>query len=309
MEFAIPRLGFAQARRLLLWQGRLRSNEPTQILVCAVIGALIGAFTTGLHRLVDLSHGLIFNISGEHSLSSAIGVDMQRVMIVPAMGEAWILGIGVMVMRRVRPNRRGRPDRGQRALHGGRMSMTEQPAASDRDHLVQHGRRLGRHGGWLQPARRRHPRQDRPVLPALRREDQRMLCRRAGAGARRSLPPSMHPLAGAFYGYELIIGGYSVRALAPVAAASLAAMRSANAALLHPTELFVIGPFPEDPELVLPDVRRARRSRGRLQRAGHAIGHLGRAAAAPPAGNAAMAASQRSAGCWSAAWRLPCRRC
>jgi hypothetical protein len=42
MAFAIPRLG--QARRILLLQGRLRSNEPTQILVCAVFGALVGAF-------------------------------------------------------------------------------------------------------------------------------------------------------------------------------------------------------------------------------------------------------------------------
>ena len=101
MEFAIPRLGLAQARRLLLLQGRLRSNEPTQILVCAAFGALIGAITTGLHRLVDLSHTLIFNISGEHSLSSGIGVDLERVLIVPAVGGL-ILGLGVVIMRRVR---------------------------------------------------------------------------------------------------------------------------------------------------------------------------------------------------------------
>ena len=31
-------LGLAQARRFLLLQGRLRSNEPTQIFVCAVFG-------------------------------------------------------------------------------------------------------------------------------------------------------------------------------------------------------------------------------------------------------------------------------
>ena len=52
MDFAIPRL--AQARRILRLQGgRLRSNEPTQIFVCAAFGAVIGALTAALHRLVD----------------------------------------------------------------------------------------------------------------------------------------------------------------------------------------------------------------------------------------------------------------
>ena len=123
MEFAIPRLGLAQARRLLLLQGRLRSNEPTQILVCAAFGGLIGATTIGLHRLVDLAHTLIFNISGEHALSSGLGVDLNRVLFVPALGGL-ILGISVMIMRRVRPTDVVDPIEAN-ALHGGRMSMTD----------------------------------------------------------------------------------------------------------------------------------------------------------------------------------------
>ena len=100
MDFRFSALG--QARRILLLQGRLRSNEPTQILVCAAFGGLIGATTIGLHRLVDVAHTLIFNILGGHTLSSGLGIDPQRLLIVPALGGL-ILGISVMIMRRVRP--------------------------------------------------------------------------------------------------------------------------------------------------------------------------------------------------------------
>jgi chloride channel protein, CIC family len=241
MELGLPRLGFARARQLLLLQGRLRSNEPTQILVCAVFGALIGAFTTGLHRLVDLSHELIFNITGEHALSSGIGVDMQRVLIVPALGGL-ILGIGVMVMRRVRPTDVVDPIEAN-ALHGGRMSMTDSLRlliATIWSNMA--GVSVGMEAGYSQLGA--------AVLAKvgqyfrLRREDQRIF---VGAGAAAAIAAAFNaPLAGAFYGYELIIGGYSVRALAPVAAASLAATLSERA-LMHPTELFVIGPFPEIP--------------------------------------------------------------
>jgi CIC family chloride channel protein len=242
MELGLPRLGFAQARRLLLLQGRLRSNEPTQILVCAAFGALIGVFTTGLHRLVDLSHRLIFDISGEHSLSSGIGVDMHRVMIVPAVGGL-LLGLSVMVMRRVRPTDVVDPIEAN-ALHGGRMSMTDSLRlliATVWSNMS--GVSVGMEAGYSQLGA--------AILAKvgqyfrLRREDQRIF---VGAGAGAAIAAAFNaPLAGAFYGYELVIGGYSVRALAPVAAASLAATLSERA-LLHPTELFVIGPFPDIPQ-------------------------------------------------------------
>ncbi|MBS0523199.1 MAG: chloride channel protein [Proteobacteria bacterium] len=242
MEFAIPRLGLAQARRLLLLQGRLRSNEPTQILVCAAFGGLIGATTIGLHRLVDLAHTLIFNIAGDHTLSSGIGVDPQRVMIVPALGGL-ILGLSVMIMRRVRPTDVVDPIEAN-ALHGGRMSMKDSLRL-----LIAtvwsnaSGVSVGMEAGYSQAGA--------AILAKLgqyfrlRREDQRIFVA-AGAGAAIAAAFNA-PLCGAFYGYELILGGYSVRALAPVAAASLAATLSERA-LLHPTELFVIGPFAEIPQ-------------------------------------------------------------
>ena len=80
MDLAILRL--AQARRVLLLQGRLRSNEPTQIFVCAAFGALIGALTAGLHHLVDWAHQIVFNIAGNHfRLIARINYRVQAVYI------------------------------------------------------------------------------------------------------------------------------------------------------------------------------------------------------------------------------------
>jgi CIC family chloride channel protein len=50
------------------------------------------------------------------------------------------------------------------------------------------------------------------------------------------------PLAGAFYGFELILGTYSTRALVPVAVAALASVLTERA-LINPEPLFVVGQF------------------------------------------------------------------
>src|SRR4029079_11810898 len=89
----------------------------------AVFGALVGAFTAGLHEAVDLGHRVIFRIAGSHTLSTGIGIEVGRVLWVPAFGGL-ILGLGVILMRRVRPTQVVDPIEAN-ALHGGRMSMTD----------------------------------------------------------------------------------------------------------------------------------------------------------------------------------------
>jgi len=128
MAFKFPNLAGSAAalkwaRRLLLLQGRLRSNEPTQILVCALFGAVIGALVAGLHSTVSWMHDIAFNLSVDQTLSAGIGVDPNRIMVIPALGGL-ILGVGALVMRRYRPNDVVDPIEAN-ALHGGRMSMKD----------------------------------------------------------------------------------------------------------------------------------------------------------------------------------------
>ena len=74
----------------------------------------------------------------------------------------------------------------------------------------------------------------------LRRTDQRIF---VGAGAAAAIAAAFNaPFAGAFYGYELILGTYSVRALAPVAAAALAATFTERA-LIDPEPIFSVEQF------------------------------------------------------------------
>ncbi|CAN5401201.1 chloride channel protein [soil metagenome] len=239
MEFRIPALG--QARRILLLQGRLRSNEPTQIFVCGVFGALVGALIAGLHRLIDVVHNLAFNLSGSFTLSTGIGVDPMRILIVPVAGGL-VLGIVVAIMRRVRPAEVVDPIEAN-ALHGGRMSMTDSLRLLMATFWSNaSGVAVGMEAGYSQIGA--------AVLAKvgqyfrLRRPDQRIF---VGAGAGAAIAAAFDaPLAGAFYAFELIIGGYSVRALAPVAAATLSATL-VERAILDPTALFLVGPFPAIP--------------------------------------------------------------
>src|SRR5258708_30582348 len=121
MSERVTAAGGGQTRRFFRMQSRLRSNEPTQIFVCAVTGSPVGALVAGLHWLVDFLHQVGFAVSGDHSLSTGIGVDPMRVMIVPAAGGL-VLGLGALIMRRFRSNDVVDPIEAN-ALHGGRMSM------------------------------------------------------------------------------------------------------------------------------------------------------------------------------------------
>ena len=227
----------SQARRLFRMQSRLRSNEPVQIFVCAAVGAVIGAMVAGLRLLVDWLHRLSFNLSGEHTLSTGIGVDPLRILIVPAVGGL-VIGLSALIMRRIRPKDVVDPIEAN-ALRGGIMSMTDSLrllVATVASNAV--GAAVGMEAGYSQLGA--------GVLAKvgqyfrLRRDDQRIF---VGAGAAAAIAAAFNaPFAGAFYGYELILGTYSVRALAPVAAAALAGT-FAERALIDPEPIFSVEQF------------------------------------------------------------------
>lgn len=221
-------------RRLFRMQGRLRSSELAQIFLCAVMGALIGALIGGLHELVDFCHHLAFNIQGDRTLSTGIGVDLERILYVPAIGGL-VLGITTLILRRFRSNDIVDPIEAN-ALHGGRMSLRDSLRLL-MDTFVSNicGVSVGMEAGYSQLGA--------VVLSKvgqyfrLRRTDQRVF---VAAGAAAAIAAAFNaPVAGAFYGYELILGGYAISALAPVAAASLCGTLAVRA-LGHSDSLFVV---------------------------------------------------------------------
>ncbi|HEY2034273.1 MAG TPA: chloride channel protein [Rhizomicrobium sp.] len=232
------RIVYLQRRWRVLFanvQRDVRSSEMAQIVACAAIGAIVGGVTNYLRLFIDLAHKLIFNLPKHVALSAGTGADHWRLMFVPAIGGL-ILGIGAWIVRRYRATEIVDPVEAN-ALFGGRMSLLDSVRLTLMT-LVSNasGASLGMEAGYSQLGAALFSRFGREFR--LRREDQRIF---VTAGAAAAIAAAFNaPLAGAFYGFELILGSYMPRALAPVAVASVCATLTQRA-LNKPEPLFEIG--------------------------------------------------------------------
>ena len=234
-KVALRDIGRVGRAWLGLLRRQFRSSEVSQILACAITGSAVGVLVAAVRSGIDLLHHLSFRVAGGHSLSAGIGVDPYRVLIVPALGGL-LLGIAALIVQRYRRPEIVDPIEAN-ALHGGRMSMID----SLRLFLATivsnaAGASVGMEAGYSQFGSSIFSSLGQYFT--LRRADQRTF---VSAGAAAAIAAAFNaPLAGAFYGFELIQGNYAIRALAPVGAATLAAVLTERA-LIHPEPLFVVG--------------------------------------------------------------------
>ena len=194
----------------------LRSSEPAQILLCALIGGLVGALVAGMRQSVELLHRLDFLLGPGSFLSAAQDVNRWRIAIVPAAGGLF-LGLTALLWRRFRPGEIVDPIEAN-ALYGGRMSLTDSARLAISTMISNAaGASLGMEAGYSQFGSGLFSTVGQYFH--LRRADQRVF---VTAGAAAAIAAAFNaPLAGAFYGYELVLGSYLPRALAPVAVASV----------------------------------------------------------------------------------------
>jgi CIC family chloride channel protein len=214
-------------------QRGLRDVELGQILLCAAMGVLVGAAVDLLREGVTWLHVFDFGIPADHYLSEGIGIRTSRLLFVPALGGL-LLGLMALLVRR-RFSDIADPIEAN-ALHGGRMSL--------RDSLWltfttvwsnAAGASLGMEAGYSQLGAGFYSWVGRWFR--LRRADQRIF---VTAGAAAAIAAAFNaPLAGSFYGYELILGSYTTRALAPVMVASVAAALTQRA-MSHMKDLFTV---------------------------------------------------------------------
>lgn len=215
-------------------QRNLRSSEPAQILACGIVGSAIGAIVGGLRRGIDHLHRISFNLPDGYSLSTGLGVDPQRLLLIPVLGGL-ALGIGALIVRRCNALEVIDPIEAN-ALYGGHMPLF----ASLRlvvATIVSNasGAAVGMEAGYSQLGSSFFSYIGERL--SLRRADQRVF---VGAGAAAAIAAAFNaPLAGAFYGFELILGTYMTKALAPVAVATLASVLTERA-LIHPEPLFIV---------------------------------------------------------------------
>ena len=184
-------------------------------MLAAIIGAIAGLVVAAMGEAVGFMHLVFFGLDPGERLSGRVALDPLHAFLPPCLGGLLFGLVSAYIARRrgteVDPIEAN-------ALHGGRMSMRGSLiVAAQTVWSSGIGASVGLEAGYTQLGQR-HRLGDRPVF-RLRRSDMRVL---VGCGAAAAIAGAFGaPLGGAFYGFELIIGSYSIASLAPVGMASL----------------------------------------------------------------------------------------
>jgi CIC family chloride channel protein len=213
----------------------VRARESSLILLAALVGVIAGLVVAAMGGAVDLLHEVLFKLQHGERLSARLTLDPVLALSVPLLGGL-IFGATTEVIRRWRPEREIDPIEAN-ALHGGRMSLLGSIiVAAQTVWSSGVGASVGLEAGYTQLASGIASRVGTAFR--LRRGDLRIL---VGCGAAAGIAGAFGaPLAGAFYGFELIIGSYSPSGLAPVGIASLIGFLVARQ--LEPAELGIVAP-------------------------------------------------------------------
>ena len=213
----------------------VRARESSLIVLAAAVGAIAGLVVTAMGTGVDTLHRLLFHLEPGVRLSGLVRLDPLIAISVPLLGGL-AFGIARELIAHWRPEREVDPIEAN-ALHGGRMSLLGSIiVAAETVWSSGVGASVGLEAGYTQFASGIASRIG--MAFRLRRADLRIL---VGCGAAGGIAGAFGaPLAGAFYGFELIIGGYTPNSLAPVAVSALIGYLVAHA--LAPAEIGVVAP-------------------------------------------------------------------
>jgi len=201
----------------------VRARESSVIALAVLVGTLAGLAVAGMGELVSLMHQVLFALDPGERLSGRAAIDPLRAILVPTIGGLLFGLISAYIARRrgteVDPIEAN-------ALHGGRMSMRGSLiVAAQTIWSSGIGASVGLEAGYTQLASGLGSAVGRAFR--LRRSDMRTM---VGCGAAGAIAGAFGaPLGGAFYGFELIIGSYSIQGLAPVGMASLMGYLAARA--------------------------------------------------------------------------------
>ncbi|MEH2501040.1 CIC family chloride channel protein [Bradyrhizobium sp. AZCC 1678] len=213
-KMATPSRYLEAPRRLRAF---VRAHETSLVVLAAMIGTIGGLVVLAMSVAVAALHALLFNISIAERLSSQPSVETLRAVLVPSLGGL-LLGVALLLLLRWRPAREIDPIEAN-ALHGGRMSFRGSViVALQTTWSSGVGASVGLEAGYTQLASGLAASLGRGFH--LRRADQRIM---VGCGAAAAISGAFGaPLAGAFYAFELVIGGYTSASLTPVGVAAVA---------------------------------------------------------------------------------------
>ena len=202
----------------------VRAHELSLVVLALMVGAIGGLGVAAMGAAVEGMHVLLFNVEAGERLSSQYSIEPLRALLVPSLGGL-LLGLAFLLLQRFRPAREIDPIEAN-ALHGGRMSFRGSViVASQTVWSSGVGASVGLEAGYTQLASGLAATLGRAFH--LRRADQRIM---VGCGAAAAIAGAFGaPLAGAFYAFELVIGGYTPASLTPVGVAAVAGYFVAHA--------------------------------------------------------------------------------
>ena len=193
----------------------VRARESSVIVLAVIIGVVAGLAVAAMGEAVGLMHQVFFGLDPGERLSGRVSLDPIRAFLPPTLGGL-LFGLVTAYITRRRGTEVDPIE--ANALHGGRMSMRGSLiVAAQTVWSSGIGASVGLEAGYTQIASGIASAIGRSFR--LRRSDMRVL---VGCGAAAAIAGAFGaPLGGAFYGFELIIGSYSIASLAPVGMASL----------------------------------------------------------------------------------------
>ncbi|MFN7137230.1 MAG: chloride channel protein, partial [Thermomonas sp.] len=195
-----------------------RTRDGAFLLLALLVGLLAGGLSLLQEHLAHALQAWWYGLPDDATHLSALPrVDPLLLLALPLFG----LVIGLISLF-ARARRRQLVDAVEaNALHGGRMSMRDNLIVSAQTILSNgSGASVGLEAAYAQMGAGAGSQLGRVLR--LRRADIRTL---VGTGAAAAIAAAFDaPLAGAFYGFEVVIGAYTPAALAPVAVAVLGAV-------------------------------------------------------------------------------------
>ncbi|WJR79298.1 chloride channel protein [Bradyrhizobium sp. NP1] len=202
----------------------VRAHETSLVALALLAGTIGGLTVAAMSGAVTVLHAAFFDLDMGERLSSQPAIEPLHALVVPSVGGL-LLGLAFLWLARFRPAREIDPIEAN-ALHGGRMSFRGSVIVALQTVWSSGvGASVGLEAGYTQLSSGIAASIGRGFH--LRRADQRVM---VGCGAAAAIAGAFGaPLAGAFYAFELVIGGYTPASLTPVGVAAVAGYFVAHA--------------------------------------------------------------------------------